>query len=88
MSDRLIQFEGRECQHCKEMAPLVTKLEKELDIKITKVEVWHNAKNATWLEKTDKIGCGGVPFFFNEKTGKAICGAVPYDKLKAWALGK
>jgi len=87
MSD-LLFMTGKECPHCKDMDPLVEKLEKELKIKVEKLEVWHNAKNAQLMQQYDKGQCGGVPFFFNKKTGKSICGSVPYEKLKAWAQGK
>ena len=86
--DELLMFTGTECHFCKEMDPLVDRLEKEEGIKITKLEVWHNAKNAELLSQTDTIGCGGVPFFFNKKTGKGLCGAVDYNTFKKWALGK
>jgi len=88
MVDNLLMFTGTECHFCREMDPLVERLEKEEGVKVTKLEVWHNAKNAEFLTKVDKIGCGGVPFFFNQKTGKAICGASSYENLKKWALGK
>ena len=88
MADELLKFEGTECVHCHEMDPLDEKLEKELNMKIKRIEVWHNAKNAQLMEKYDRGFCGGVPFYFNEKTGQWICGSVPYEKLKAWALGK
>ena len=84
----LIEFYGRECVHCKEMEPNIARLEKEEEIKITRLECWHNSKNAQLLEKTDSGKCGGVPFFFNKKTGKWICGSVPYEAFKKWALGK
>ncbi len=87
-SGRLLMFTGSECEHCHEMDPLVKKLEKELKIKVTKLEVWHDMKNAKFLQETDKGVCGGVPFFYNEKSKKHICGAVSYAVLKAWALGK
>ena len=86
-SGKLLFFTGTECPHCHEMEPLVEKLEKELNIKVEKLEVWHNAKNAALLEKYDTQGCGGVPFFYNEKTKKSICGAVDYATLKKWAQG-
>ena len=88
MGDRLIDFYGTECLHCHDMDPLVERLEKELKVKVTKIEVWHNAKNAELLRRLDKINCGGVPFFYNEKTGKAICGTCDYETLKKWALRK
>lgn len=85
---RLLSFYGTECVHCHDMDPLNEKLEKELKIKLTKLEVWHNSKNAKILKDLDKGYCGGVPFYFNENTGKWICGAVPYKELKAWAKGE
>ena len=85
---RLLFFYGTECHFCHDMDPLVEKLEKELTMKITRLEVWHNAQNAKLLEELDKGFCGGVPFFFNGNSKKKLCGAVSYDKLKAWAQGK
>mgnify|MGYP001590688387 CR=1 FL=1 len=78
-------FYGTECPSCHEMVPLVKKLEKELKVNVTQLEVWHNAKNAELFRKYDNGFCGGVPFFFNENNKKKICGAVPYEKLKDWA---
>jgi len=93
MVERLIEFYGTECVHCKDMEPLIEKLNKEHKIKITRLEVWHNSENAKLLRKYDKDEngnefCGGVPFFFNEKTGKKICGNTSFEKLKALAEGK
>ena len=84
----LIEFYGTECVHCNEMKPLIEKLEREKKVRLTKLEVWHNAANAKILEKYDQGVCGGVPFFFNTKTNKAICGSTSYENLKKWALGK
>ena len=84
----LLEFYGTECVHCHEMDPLVERLEKGEKIKLTKLEVWHNSKNAAILESLDQGKCGGVPFFYNKKTGKWICGSTSYESLKKWALGK
>lgn len=82
----LMMFYGTECVHCHEMMPLVKKLEKELGVKVTLLETWHNSANKKKLEESPGYEkCGGVPFFYNDKTGKTICGAVSYDELKKWA---
>jgi hypothetical protein len=70
------------------MDPLVDRLEEEAEVKIARLEVWHNEENATLLQQLDKDYCGSVPFFYNKKTGKWICGNTTYEKLKDWALGK
>ena len=85
MADRLLFFFGTECKHCHTMNPLIDQLEKELNVKVTRLETWHNSQNKALLDKCDNGRCGGVPFFFNERTGKFICGAVSYAKLKSWA---
>lgn len=84
----LLWFYGTECKHCHEMDPLVERLKEEEGIEPTKLEVWHNMKNAETLQKVDNGKCGGVPFFYNKKTTKWICGSVSYEKLKEWAQGK
>ena len=93
MSQRLIEFYGTECVHCKDMVPLIERLDKENGIKITRLEVWHNSENAKLLKEVDKDDqgnefCGGVPLFFNEKTKKKICGNTSFEKLKVWAESK
>ncbi|MBI4167879.1 MAG: thioredoxin family protein [Candidatus Aenigmarchaeota archaeon] len=87
MPEDLLEFYGEECGPCIEMRPLIEKLEKEEGVKVTGLEVWHNAKNLEILRKYDKGRCGGVPFFFNKKTGEWICGSTGYEDLKRWALG-
>ena len=84
----LLDFYGTECVHCNEMNPMLEQLQKDLNVKIRKVEVWHNEENARLLEELDKGRCGAVPFFFNKKTGKFLCGAQDYETVKKWALGK
>lgn len=84
MSD-LIEFYGEECPHCKDMEPLISQLEKEENIKIEKLEIWHDEENAKMMEELGKDECRGVPFFYNKKTKEFICGESSYEKLKAWA---
>ncbi len=88
MAEDLLEFYGTECTFCKKMEPLVQRLEEECNVKLKRLEVWHNEKNAQLLQQLDQGSCGGVPFFFNKKTGRKICGAASYEQLKAWALGK
>ena len=80
-------FTGTECPHCHEMDPLVEKLEKELKIKVKKLEVWHSDVNKKKMDSLDNGKCGGVPFFYNEKTKKTICGSTSFNNLKKWATG-
>lgn len=84
----LIEFYGTECVHCKAMRPLAERLEAELNVKIKRYEVWHNADNAKIMQQYDRDFCGGVPFFYNTRTNKWICGSTTYEKFKAWAQGK
>lgn len=87
-----IMFWARECPHCKKMMPYVDKLEKETDIKLERLEIWHNEKNADLMRSYRPIiapKCGGqlrTPTFFNTETNDVICGEIEYKKLKEWAL--
>jgi len=85
---KLLEFYGTECSHCRNMHPLVARLQKELKVKVQKFEVWHNDKNAALMESIEKGRCGGVPFFYNSKTHDMICGEVDYESLKKWAKKK
>ena len=62
------------------------RLEAEEEVRVARIEVWHNEANANLMKEYDKGYCGGVPFFFNKRTGKWICGEADYERLKAWAL--
>jgi thiol-disulfide isomerase/thioredoxin len=85
----LLEFYGKECSHCILMAPLIARLEKELKVKVKRIETWHDEKNEKLREEHDKDGeCGGVPYFVNEETGAKLCGEVDYATLKAWAAGR
>ncbi len=84
-------FHGRECPHCKNMMAHVDKLEKEEGIKLERLEVWHNEKNADLMRSYREIlapKCGGqlrTPTFFDPDTNDVLCGEVEYEKLKEWA---
>lgn len=84
---RLIEFYGTECVHCREMEPIIRKLNDE-GIKIERLEVWHDSKNAELFKKAEKGRCGGVPFFWNEANDTFICGNCSYEKLKEWVKAK
>ncbi|MCH7541644.1 thioredoxin family protein [Patescibacteria group bacterium] len=87
MSDSpLLMFYEDNCEPCVVVEPFVTRLEKELDVKINRLEAMNNRKNRQLLEK--HAGLSMVPFFYNKKTGKKIAGETDYETLKKWALGK
>lgn len=83
---RLIMFYEEQCVPCVAMEPLINQLEKELGIKINKLEAISNEKNHLLLERY--AGVSMVPFFYNEITGEKISGECDYDSLKKWAQGK
>lgn len=70
------------------MKPLVEEVEKELGVKIEKLEVWNDEANLKKMEEVDKGRCGGVPFFYNSETDEFICGSANKAKIVAWAKGK
>jgi thiol-disulfide isomerase/thioredoxin len=89
---RLLWFWGRECPHCKQMAPILARLESEGGIKFEHLEVWHDQKNQELMRSHADVisaACGGqlgVPSFYNERNGKAICGMkLTYERIREWA---
>lgn len=76
-------FYEENCDPCVVMEPVVNKVEKELGVKIDRLEVWYNKNNKRLLEKY--AGFATVPFFYNEATGKKISGETNYETLKKWA---
>jgi thiol-disulfide isomerase/thioredoxin len=84
-------FYARECPHCKNMMPIVDRLEKETGIKFEKLEIWHDEKNADLMRSYRPLiapKCGGqlrTPTFLNPETEDVLCGEVEYEKLKKWA---
>lgn len=48
----LIKFYGQECGFCHQMEPMDERLEKELGVKLERLEAWHN-------EETKVVLCGG-----------------------------
>lgn len=83
----LLAFHGTECPHCRNMDSIIARLNKE-GLKIKKLEVWHNDKNAELMGRYNFGKCGGVPFFYNTVTEKFICGETTYASLKKWGKAK
>ncbi len=86
----LLFYYGDECPHCHVMMPLVERLEKEQNVRVERLESWHDEGNARKLAEHDPNGerCGGVPFFFNTESQQYLCGEADYDRLVAWATGE
>lgn len=84
IENHLLVFYGTECPHCDKMFKLVERLEKENNLKIQRIEIWHNEENTRLMENYDKDNCGGVPFFYNTKTKAWLCGEVEYQELLDW----
>jgi thiol-disulfide isomerase/thioredoxin len=81
----LLEFYGEECPHCQRMRVLTDEIEKEHNVVIERVEVWHNKENEARMLECDKELCGGVPFFYNTENDKWLCGEVTKEELTAWA---
>lgn len=85
-SSHLVMFTGTECVKCHEMYPMIDQLEKELGVKVEKLEVWHNAENADYMQKVSNGRCMSLPMFHNSKTDAIICGKTEdYEEVKKWA---
>eukprot|EP00922_Rhytidocystis_sp_ex-Travisia-forbesii_P064408 GHVS01095715.1.p1 GENE.GHVS01095715.1~~GHVS01095715.1.p1 ORF type:complete len:130 (+),score=33.40 GHVS01095715.1:110-499(+) len=71
------------------MAPVVCAVSKQLNVRVVRLEVWHNEENLKLLQRLDrKTKCGGLPHFYNSRTGQWICGATTAYNLRLWAAGR
>ncbi len=89
----LYEFYGDECPHCVAMKDKVENLQKNEDVDVEQLEVWHDQENAEKKAEFDQDDdgselCGGVPFFYNTETEEWICGETSYDDLVSWANGE
>ena len=49
-----MNFYGEECPHCKKMNALLSRLEKEENISVERIEVWNSDKNLKRMKEYDK----------------------------------
>lgn len=84
----LMMFYGKESPACKEVKDYLEKIEKEEEIEIKKLEVWHDSSNQSIMMKYAEERCVGVPFLYNKKTGEYLCGKHDFETVKNWALGE
>jgi hypothetical protein len=88
----LIEFHAAGADQCDEMKPAMSAVEKTLNTRILKWDVWSDPAAYKLMQFLDKgpdgrSKCGGLPFFYNRKTGKIVCGATTEKNLMNWATG-
>ena len=89
---QIIQFYGKECPYCKALEPAVEKLEKDDDVRVTKLEVWYDEDNKKKMEGLQPLfdeSCGGslvTPSFYDEEGGRVLCNPETYENLKKWVF--
>lgn len=77
----ILEFIADGVDACKQMEPLVKKLENELNTSVRKINI---SKRQDFLALFDTVGGnegGNLPFFYNRRTAQAICGPTPYSNL-------
>ena len=87
----IVLFYGAECPHCKVVEDFITQNNINAKVKITQLEVWHNASNAKLLVNVATKICKitgnsvGVPFLY-DGNGKCYIGETDVPNfLKAQA---
>ncbi|SBT71592.1 thioredoxin-like protein, putative [Plasmodium malariae] len=85
----LLCFHSEDCEYCRSMEKLLTKLKEEEDVNLLKLEMYENSYNFELLQQLDYNNlCGGLPYYYNLKTHYNICGATTYHNLRNWALDR
>lgn len=83
----LMEFHSDGNEVCKQMEPVLERLENDLSTKFRKINVYRRQEFMGLLESIGFDECGQLPFFYNRRTGQAICGATSYLNLKRWGTG-
>jgi hypothetical protein len=83
----LISFVSDEYDHCKQMEPVLKRLEDDLGTVVRRINIFRRREFMGLLEAMGHNDCGTLPFYYNRRTGQAICGATSYLNLKRWGTG-
>lgn len=83
----LIEFHSDNCDHCEQMEPVLQRLERDLNTKVRRINIFRRREFYGLLEVMGHDECGGLPFYYNRRTGQAVCGATSYANLKRWGVG-
>jgi hypothetical protein len=83
----LISFESDDYDHCKQMQPVLKRLEEDLGTAIRRINIMRKREFMGLLEAVGHNDCGTLPFYYNRRTGQAICGATSYSNLRKWGTG-
>ena len=89
---KIVEFYGIECSDCVLADPMVTRLEKEEDVEVEKLEVWHSEENKKKMETLKSLfdkECKGdysVPAFYDPDEERLLCEPMNYEELRSWVL--
>lgn len=83
----LISFESDDYDHCRQMQPVLRRLEEDLGTLIRRINIARRKEFLGVLEAMGHNDCGTLPFYYNRRTGQAICGATSYMNLRRWGTG-
>lgn len=84
----LLEFVSDTSEHCKQMEPIVSQLEKDLNTKFRRVNLSKRGEFANLYDCVGGNECGTVPFFYNRRTAQAVCGRTSYQNLECLAMGR
>eukprot|EP01031_Cornospumella_fuschlensis_P041916 gene41916-51170_t len=83
----MIAFTADNNDACQEMEPVIQRLEKDLRIKVRRININRRPDFVMLYEAVGGMSTSTVPFFYNRRTAQAISGPSPYDNLKRLAMG-
>lgn len=84
----IVEFVAESSEQCKKMESIVRDVEKDLNIKVRRIDV---SKKPSFFQMYECAGgneCGILPFYYNRRTAQAICGPTYYDNLMLLAMGE
>lgn len=83
----LLEFVAGQNNALTYMEPLVKRLERDIGVRVKRLDVTKNIDYYHVLEHIGHIECGMFPFYYNRRTSRAICGGSEYVNFREWATG-
>jgi len=74
---QILWFSDPECSPCRQMVPIINRLQREENVEVTKYLKKEN------LGRMDQYGIKSIPSFFNPETGEKLEGQVSFEQLKS-----
>lgn len=84
--NEFIFYHGEGCGHCDAVMPFLNDVEKELNVKFIKKEIWNNEENKNEFIQNCELKM--IPAFFNPENKQVVYRLRNGEEVKNWIKGQ